>query len=240
MGNITIKNLTVKFEGNTVLDGVSEKIKNGELYVILGTNGSGKSTLLKTIAGLTLTQGGTVEVNGKNILSFSQKNMLDYHKTCGFVFQNAALISNMSVYENLSLYYNYHTKMTEKEIYEKIKPFLDYTGFQDDLSCRPSVLSMGEKMLVGIVRAISHDPEFVFWDNPLSMLDTMGQKRIKQIIEDMKKKKKTMLLVTNDSDFAFQAADRIGILNKGRILESGTPREIKASKEKVTRELLSK
>ena len=240
MGNINIKSLTVKYDNNTVLDSVSEKIKNGELYVILGPAGSGKSTLLKSIAGLNLAQGGSIELDGKNILAFNQQHMLDYHKECGFVFQNAALISNMSIYENLSLYYNYHTKMTEKEIYERLKPFLDMVGFEDDLSLRPSTLSTGEKILVGVVRAISHDPKYIFWDNPLALLDAVGQKRIRQLIEDMKKKKKTMVMVTNDSDFAMRVADRIGILHKGKFIESGTPAEIRASRDKVTRELLGK
>jgi ABC-type multidrug transport system ATPase subunit len=240
MSGINIKHLKVVFDTNTVIPGFSENIRDGEFYAILGPTGSGKTTLLKAIAGLVLVQGGSVVVDGNDTAAFNQKRMLDFHKECGFVFQNSALISNNSIYENLSLYYNYHTKMTEKEIYEHIKPFLDYVGFEDDLSMRPSVLSTGEKMLVNIVRAISHNPKIVFWDNPFSMLDPSGQKRVKQIIEDLKQQKKTMLLVTNDYEYAFKSADRIGILSKGQLLESGTPREIKASKQKVTKELLMK
>lgn len=240
MSGIFIKNLKVVFEQTAVIPGYTDKVQEGELFAIIGPTGSGKTTLLKAIAGLILIQGGSVEVNGQNTASFNQKRMLDYHKECGFVFQNSALISNLSIYENLSLYYNYHTKMTEKEIYEHIKPFLDYVGFEDDISMRPSALSTGEKMLVNIVRAISHNPKIVFWDNPFAMLDSMGQKRVKQIVLDLKAQKKTMILVTNDYEFAFKNADRIGVLNKGQLLESGTAREIRASKQKVTKELICK
>lgn len=240
MGDIVLKNVTLKIDQSVIVDGVSETVSDGELYGLIGPAGCGKTTLLKIIAGLAMADSGSLLVKGENVFHYSQKHMLDYHTVCGFVFQNAALVSNMSIYENLSLYYNYHTRKTDKEIYEIIKPYLDYVGFQDDLSVRPSLLSSGEKMLVGIVRAISHGPEFIFWDNPLAILDPAGQRRVKQIILDMKKKGKTMILVTNDYDFALSASDRVGIMDKGKILESGTPAEIRNSRLKTTRAVLAK
>lgn len=240
MGNIFIKNLTLKYESNALLDNLSEVINDGEVYVLIGASGSGKTTLLKTLAGLSLVQGGEIIISGKNILKYSQRQMLDYHKVCGYVFQNSALISNMTIYENLSLYYNYHTDMTEKAIYEKIKYFLDYVGFHDDLTFRPAALSTGEKMLVNIVRAISHEPEFIFWDNPLANIDAIYQRRVKKILCDFKAEKRTMILVTSDIDFGFQIADKVGVLVAGKIIESGTPQEIKNSRLKPIQELLVK
>ncbi len=156
MGSIYIKDVTLQFDKTVVINSLTERISDGEVCAVLGLSGSGKTSLLKIATGLTLVNSGEVEVNGKNIYKYSQRQMLEYHKNCGFVFQNSALISNMSIYENLSLYYNYHTNMSEKEIYEKIKKYLDYVGFKDDLSQRPGILSTGEKMLVNIVRAVSH------------------------------------------------------------------------------------
>jgi phospholipid/cholesterol/gamma-HCH transport system ATP-binding protein len=239
MGEIYLKDVTLKFGKTVVIDKLTERFPEGEVYVILGLSGSGKTSLLKIAAGLSLINSGSVEVNGKNILRYNQLQMLDYHRCCGFVFQNSALISNMSIYENLSLYYNYHTDLSEKEIYQKIKKYLDYTGFDNDISQRPGIFSTGEKMLINIVRAVSHEPEFIFWDSPLSNLDSHYQKRVKNIIEDFKKQKKTMILATGDVDYAFSVADKIGILKKGRIIESGTPEEIKNSKFSPTREFIS-
>jgi ABC-type multidrug transport system ATPase subunit len=91
-------------------------------------------------------------------------------------------------------------------------------------------------MLVNIVRAISHEPEILFWDSPLSNLDTYYQNRIKNIIDDYKKENKTMIMATGDFDFAFAIADKIGILNKGTIVESGPPLEIKKSDYSLTKE----
>ncbi len=240
MGNISLKNVILKYEKETVINDISENIYDGEIYAVIGSSGSGKTALLKVIAGLALINSGIVDVKGKNIVKFSQKQMLSYHKNCGFVFQNSALISNMSIYENLSIYYNYHTSMKEIEIYDKIKKFLDYVGFSENLSYRPNFISTGEKMLVNIVRAISHDPEFVFWDNPFANLDAIYQKRVKKIISDLKKQGKTLLLVTNDFDFALSNADRICILHKGSIIESGTPADIQNSTQEITRKLMNK
>ncbi|MGA2142399.1 MAG: ABC transporter ATP-binding protein [Brevinematales bacterium] len=238
MANIYIKDVTVRFNKSVVIDKLTERLSDGDFYVMLGLSGSGKTTLLKIIAGLAFVSSGSVEIGGENIVKYSQRQMLDYHRCCGYVFQNAALISNMSIYENLSLYYNYHTDLSEKDIYLKIKKFLDYVGFDNDISQRPNILSAGEKMLVNIVRAISHEPEYIFWDSPLSNLDTHYQNRVKKIILDFKKQKKTMVLATGDIDFAFSIADKIGILQKGRIIESGTPGDIKNSNYSPTREFI--
>lgn len=240
MGDISLKNIFLKFDDSIIINNLSENIYNGELYALIGSSGSGKTVLLKIIAGLTLFNSGSIEVNGKNITKFSQRQMLDYHKNCGFVFQNSALISNMTIYENLSLYYNYHTDMPDEEIYEKIKKFLDYEGFSQNLGLRPSAISVGERMLVNIVRATFHGPEFILWDNPLADLDAIYQRRVKKIIADLKKQNKTMILVTNDFDFALSNADRIGILHNGKIIESAAPIEIKDSSNAITRELMGR
>jgi ABC-type multidrug transport system ATPase subunit len=238
MGSIYIKDVTMKYANTSVIDNLTERISDGEFYAILGISGSGKTTLLKIAAGLSLITSGAVEVDGKNIFKYSQKQMLDYHRCCGFVFQNSALISNMSIYENLSLYYNYHTDLSENDIYQKIKKYLDYVGFDNDISQRPNILSTGEKMLINTIRAVSHEPDFIFWDSPLSNLDTHYQNRIRKIIMDFKNQKKTMIMATGDTDFAFSIADRIGILKKGKIIESGTTEEIKNSKYSMTREFI--
>ncbi len=239
MGSIYVKDVVLRYDKKTIIDKLTERIPDGEVYVIMGLSGGGKTSLLKIIAGLALVNSGSVEVNGRNIFRYSQGQMLEYHRHCGFVFQNSALISNMSIYENLSLYYKYHTDFKEKEIYEKIKKYLDYTGFDNDLSLRPNTISTGERMLINIVRAVSHEPEFIFWDNPLSNLDTHYRNRIKNIIVDFKKEKRTMVIATGDIDFAFTIADKIGILNRGKIVESGTPEEIKSSDYGPTKEILN-
>ncbi len=239
MVTIEIDNLTVKFEDYFVLNNITEYISKGEIFCIFGPTGSGKTTLLKSIVGLVFPYSGKVLIEGKNIFKFSQKNMLEFHKNCGFVFQNAALISNLSIYENLSLYYNYHTNMKEKEIYEISSYYLNLFNFDNDLSLRPSSLSIGEKMIVNIVRAISHDPDYLFFDNPFASLDVTNQRKVKNIIYEMKEKNKTVIVVTNDSKTLFEIADRIAILDEGVIIERGEKKDILNSNNPRVKEILS-
>ncbi|MCX7820818.1 MAG: ATP-binding cassette domain-containing protein [Brevinematales bacterium] len=206
---------------------------------MFGPTEAGKATVLEAMVGLVFPQSGKVYIEGKNLSKFSQKQMLDFHKNCGFVFQNAALISNLSIYENLSLYYNYHTNMKEKEIYEIANYYLKQFNFDNDLSLRPASLSIGEKMIVNIVRAISHDPDYLFFDNPFASLDITNQRKVKKLIFEMKEKDKTVVVVTNDSKTLFEIADKIAILEEGVIIERGSKDEIVNTKNPRVKEILS-
>ena len=239
MGTILIKNICQKFGDHVLFDYLSERIEDGETYVLLGYSGSGKSTLLKIISGLLFPTKGEVVIAGKNIFSYHKSEMLNFHKHSGFVFQNAALISNLSIFENLALFYQYHYGLKDEEVMAKIQPFLDSVGWDDDICLRPSELSTGERILVSLIRAISHDPEFVFWDEPSANLDNLTMKKVEEIFRSLKKQGKTMILVTNDVRFGMPLADRIGILHEGKIIESGKPADLKKSVNEVTRSLLS-
>ncbi len=239
MVTIEIKDLSVKFEDYFVLKNVNDYISKGEIYCIFGPTGSGKTTFLKTIVGLVFPHSGKVYIEGKNLFKFSQKQMLDFHKNCGFVFQNAALISNLSIYENLSLYYNYHTNMKEKEIYEISNYYLKQFNFDNDLSLRPASLSMGEKMIVNIVRAISHDPAYLFFDNPFASLDIINQRKVKKLILDMKENNKTIVVVTNDAKTIYEMADKIAIIEEGVIIEKGSKEEVFNTTNQRVKEILS-
>ncbi len=234
-----MKNICLKFQEHVVFDYLSERIEDGETYVLLGYSGSGKSTLLKVISGLLFPSKGEVIIGGKNIFSFSKVKMLELHKNSGFVFQNAALISNLNIFENLALFYQYHMNMKDDEIMERIQPFLKEVNWDDDLKLRPSMLSTGERILVSIIRAISHNPDFIFWDEPSANLDNLTAKKVDEIFRKLKKQRKTMILVTNNIQFGLPLADRVGILYNGKIIESGTPAEMKKSENEVTRSLLS-
>ncbi|OHD57503.1 MAG: hypothetical protein A2Y33_05910 [Spirochaetes bacterium GWF1_51_8] len=239
MGTIFLKNICLTFGDHMLFDNLSERIEDGETYVLLGYSGSGKSTLLKTISGLLFPNKGEVIIGGKNIFSYTKSEMLNLHKHSGFVFQNAALISNLSIFENLALFYQYHYGWKDDAVMERIQPHLDSVGWDDDLSLRPGTLSTGERILVSIIRAISHDPEFVFWDEPSANLDNLTMKKANEIFLKLKKQGKTMILVTNDIRFGLPLADKIGILHQGKIIESGRPADLKKSDNEVTRSLLS-
>ncbi|MCX7882011.1 MAG: ATP-binding cassette domain-containing protein [Brevinematales bacterium] len=232
MGNIYVKNLSLVLGDAVILHEVEEFIPSGTVYYLLGKSGSGKSSLLKSIAGLQLVQKGEIIVGGRNILQFNQKDMLAYHCQCGFVFQNAALISNMSIEDNLTLFFRYNYGMSFKEAVKRIMPYVEMFQLQHELKLRPAALSMGEKMLVNIIRAVMHDPEYIFWDNPLANLDPFSKRKVRSLFQELKEKGKTMILVSDDVSFGMSVSSRVGYLEEGRLLFSGTPEEAKKSELK--------
>lgn len=238
MADIVLDQVTVRFGDFLALYGINGVIRDGEIFVMIGSSGSGKSTLLKAIAGLQNLEEGHIWVDGQDITKFNKYQMLDYHKNSGYVFQNAALISNMNIYDNLALYYRYHTKMTEDEIRVIITKMLELFDFRDDVKNRPNTLSTGERMIVSVVRAISHDPNYLFWDEPMANLDSVATRKVEDLILGLREQRKTMLVVTHDIRFAFRIADRIGILLNGTLVQSGTVDEIQKSSVPEVQELL--
>lgn len=240
MGDIVIDKISLKYGSYTVFDELSETIHDGECYVIFGASGSGKSSLLKVIAGLFPFITGKVLVDGDDIFSYDKQEMLAFHTRSGFVFEKSALISNLSIYDNLALIYRYHDLgLDEDEIKSTILYHLNRIGMTDNVNLRPDSLSLGERMMVGIVRAISHEPDYIFWDEPMANLDRMTAQKVIEIVLEMKEKKKTMVIVTHNLEFAKKAADRIGILSEGKIVESGTFEELQHSSLPITGRLLN-
>lgn len=236
---IELYNVSLPADDAMILENISFTIREGELHCIMGTSGSGKSTLLKVINGLLLGIEGEVIANGKNIYKFTPAQMLEYHTRCGFIFQNAALISNMTVLENLALGFQFHQEMSLKEVRALVKPHLDYFEIDENLlNQRPATLSAGEKMLISIVRAIAKKPEFIFWDQPLASLDYIHQKKLIRLIKEYKDEGRTMMLVTNHAEIALNYADQVGILEKGRLIASNTPKALKRSRNRSIKMLL--
>jgi phospholipid/cholesterol/gamma-HCH transport system ATP-binding protein len=237
MNGIELHNVTYRVGEVTIIDNFSEFIPEGSIYCLIGSSGSGKTSLIKIINGLVMSIEGAVLVNGDNIYTLKPQPMLDYHRQCGLVFQNSGLISNMTVFENLSLPFEYHSDLKKQNIFDKIIPYFEEFSLSTTiLSMRPAFLSSGEKTIVCIIRAMMKDPEFCFWDEP--HLDHIHQQKIKNIIIDKKRMGKTNLLVTSNTTLAMQIADKIGILHKGQLIGSGTPSEIKKNKNQTIQQLI--
>jgi ABC-type sugar transport system ATPase subunit len=216
MSLIDVKDIFLKFNNEIILNNISCIIEDKEVFVITGKSGCGTTSFLKLIAGLLFPNKGKILIDGKNLLLFNKKMMLEYHKKCGFVFQNAALISNMNIYDNITLYFHYHSLIDEKTLKRKVSDLINKLGISDDLESRPAQLSIGEKRLVSIARALIHEPETIFWDEPDSNLDLLTLYKIKQIILELKNQKKTMVIATHNIEFAMSIADKIAILDKGK------------------------
>lgn len=240
---ITLKaeQITLNIEENQLLNGIDISVAPGETLCMLGGSGSGKSLLLRVLAGLLLPHSGSVYYNETDIYSCKEWKFLQLQRSTGFVFQDAALISNLSIYDNLALPLRYHYQMDEKMIRQRILESITDFSFDDKLSLRPAKLSIGNQKLISLVRALILNPELVFYDEPISNIDRLSaSKVISQIYERKKINCNNSVIVTNDIDFASSIADKIVILESGRILLSGSADEVMHSSDPVIQYRLNK
>ncbi|MFH2012972.1 MAG: ATP-binding cassette domain-containing protein [Pseudomonadota bacterium] len=202
----------------------------GETFVIIGPSGSGKSTLLKLCAGLFNPKDGSVVINGLDIHKASKDTIRKLRNKMGFVFQDAALISNTCIFDNVALPLRYHTDLSESEIYNIVSQKLDL--LQVDKSyyyLMPAQLSPGLRRNVGIARALVVEPDILFFDEITASFDLRTIHNITTIIKNLKDLKVTSIIVTGDTSLAYSIADRIAVIKNGKVIETGTPDEIRSS-----------
>jgi len=237
---IRVENVKRKFGERTVLDGISLEVYRGETFVIMGGSGCGKSTLLRHIIGALKPDSGTVFLLGKDVGALGEDEMDKVRKKIGMCFQSSALFDSMTVGENVSLPLREHTKLEGDVIDIVVKMKLELVGLRGFEDLMPSQLSGGMKKRVGLARAIALDPEVIFYDEPTAGLDPIVAGVIDKLILDLSKKLSvTSVVVTHDMKSVFTIADRIAMLTAGRVLEIGTPDEIKASTNPSVRQFIS-
>jgi ABC-type transporter Mla maintaining outer membrane lipid asymmetry ATPase subunit MlaF len=189
----------------------------------MGGAGSGKSVLLKTAAGIALPDEGEVLFRGVSLSRMSDREELAFRKASGFVFQDAALWANQSLYDNLALPARLHeSRWSAAEVDRAVRRAADLVGYTDDLRVRPSELSAGERKLVGLARALVLDPELLFMDDPTSSLDEAGALRVSDILLALKARGRSVLVTSDVSDLASRCADSVAVILAGSLAVSGT------------------
>ena len=228
---IEIRGLRKSFGDNHVLCGLDLCIERGSTQVILGSSGSGKSVLVSMLVGLLLPDGGAVRVDGDDVAHFrtAEEWQPIWLKT-GFLFQGAALFDSMTVGENIAFPLRQHTDLDESAIGERVARVLSWIeldGIQDKM---PSELSGGMQKRVGLARTIVLEPQIVIYDEPTTGLDPLTSDTISDLILRLQKERRlTSIVVTHDVRCAFRVADRVAMLDEGRVLVEGSLEEIKAS-----------
>ncbi|HOY08914.1 MAG TPA: ABC transporter ATP-binding protein [Candidatus Omnitrophota bacterium] len=236
---ISVRNLVKTFDGRTVLDGVTLDIYQGETFVIMGGSGCGKSTLLRHMTGAIKPDAGQVYFQGKDLTLMTEEEKERIKRRFGMSFQSAALIDYMTVEENVSLPLREHTKLDPQIISIIVKMKLNLVGLQGYEHLMPSMLSGGMKKRVGLARAIAMDPEVVFYDEPTAGLDPIVSAVVDKLILDLNKKLLlTSVVVTHNMESVFRIANRVAMLHQGRVLEVGTPKEIKNSGNAIVQQFL--
>lgn len=237
---IEIINLHKSFGKNHVLRGVNLKVEKGESMVVIGGSGSGKSVLIKHIIGILKPDDGAVLIDAIDIAKLKENELYEVRKKFGMLFQSAALFDSFSVWENVSFALMRQNKISEKEAkaiaIEKLR-MVGLVGVEDLM---PSELSGGMKKRVSLARAIAHEPEILLYDEPTTGLDPIMADAINELIVEMKQHLSvTSVAITHDMNSAYKIADRIAMLYEGRIIEVGTPDEIKNTKNPVVKQFIT-
>lgn len=217
---VELKNVTKSFTRVMTVDGVSFEVKDAEHLSILGPSGCGKTTLLRLIAGFEAPDYGKIFIDGREVSS-SQKMVAPNKRKIGMVFQDLALWPHMSVRENIEFGLESQS-LSRRQREEKIKEVLNLVVLTRHIDCYPSYLSGGEQQRVALARALVLEPEILLMDEPLSDLDLQLKKELQKVIVDLQQRMKiTTIYVTHNQDEAFSMADRIAVMNQGRIEQIG-------------------
>jgi len=237
---IELAGLVKRFDGRTVLDGINLTVRRGETLVIMGASGCGKSTLLRTIIGANRPDEGSVNLFGRDIWALKSKELDAVRKRFGILFQSGALYSSMSVGENVALPLKEHTDLSADMVDLMVKVKLELVGLREAEHKLPSEISGGMAKRAGLARAIALDPELLFYDEPTSGLDPIMTGIIDGLIMDLARTMNvTSVVVTHDLKSAFRVADRMVVLNEGKIVADGKPHEIRASQNPFVRKFVA-
>ncbi len=207
------------FDGRRVLDSVTLSVRRGETMVIMGGSGSGKSTLLRLIIGSMRPDLGAITMFGEDVGTLEREKLDEVRKRFGILFQSGALFNSMTLFENIALPIREHTDLPDNIIDIQVRIKLELVGLLEHASKYPAQISGGMKKRAGLARALALDPEILFYDEPSAGLDPVTSAQIDHLILDLTRKLGvTSVVVTHEMDSAFTIADRMAMLDRGRML----------------------
>ena len=213
---LSVNNLKISFDDNHVLDGFNLQLESGDIFALLGESGSGKSSALRFIAGLENAQLGSVALDGKDLSDSGSHSVKPELREVGMVFQDYALFPHMTVFQNISFGINH---LTKKEKIEKVESLLDLISLEGIEKKYPHQLSGGEQQRVSLARSLATSPKLLLLDEPFSSLDKSHRDQlVKEVRDILKKAGVTSILVTHDESEAKEFADKVGKIEKKKLL----------------------
>ena len=237
---LTAINLNKSFGKNRILKDLNLNIESGVTEVIIGRSGCGKSVLLKHIIGILKPDAGQVIVFGKDVTKLSMRELDRLRLDFGMLFQGAALFDSLTVYENVGFNLLEHTDFDTQTIAKRVKEALGLVGLEGIENLRPAELSGGMKKRVGLARAICMRPEVILYDEPTAGVDPIMADAINDLIVDLHDKLEiTSIVVTHDMRSAYKVGGRISMLYDGKIIESGTPEQIKNTRNPIVKQFVT-
>jgi phospholipid/cholesterol/gamma-HCH transport system ATP-binding protein len=235
-----LRDVTMRFEDKTVLDDLSLKVMAQDRLVIMGQSGSGKSTILRLILGILYPNSGSVFFKQFEITRLPRRKLQRVRRHIGMVYQYSALLSSLTVRDNVALPLEETTDKKKEEIDRIVEEKLELVGMKDAINLMPSELSGGMRKRVSLARALVLEPELILFDEPVAGLDPVMSSVIDELIITLSEKAKvTSIIVTHEMDSAFRIATRMAMLYQGKIIEEGKPEKLKQSKNPVVSQFLS-
>lgn len=225
---IEIKNLKKLWEddGSSVLEGINLTIEDGDIYALVGRSGAGKSTLLRCINGLTSYQEGSLKVDGCEIKDLKDKELREFRRHVGMIFQQFSLLERETVYKNVALPMQCW-KYPKDQIDKKVKLLLELVGLGDKMNAKPRNLSGGQKQRVAVARALTMDPKILLCDEATSALDPKTTNSILDLLMEINQKLGiTVIIVTHQMEVVRKACNKACILENGKIADEGSVKEI--------------
>lgn len=238
---IEIDNLVTHYGDRQILDHVNLRVREGEILVIMGGSGSGKTTLLRHMLGLKNPSSGSIRLLGKDITRISKKELYELRREMGVAFQGGALFSSLSVAENVQLPLREHTHLDDKTIRIMARMKLEVVNLSGSDQLMPSELSGGMTKRVALARAIVMDPKLLFFDEPSAGLDPVVSAELDELILRLRRAMKmTIVIVTHELESAFAIADRITVLDQGKILITDTIEAVRNSDDRQVQNILNR
>jgi len=237
---IELRHVRKTFGSQVALDDISFSVDRGTNFVILGASGGGKSTLLKIMISALQADSGEVRIDGVDLAQAGEAEIEASRRKFGVLFQDGALLNSLTVAENVALPIRYHTKLPAETIDIMVKMKLELVGLRNAEAKLPSQLSGGMRKRASLARAIALDPLIVFYDEPSSGLDPVATAVISDLINDLRTKMGlTNVVITHDIQSAFEIADQIVLLHRGRIAAQGTMKEILQNEDPLVRQFIT-
>ncbi|HJR77826.1 MAG TPA: ATP-binding cassette domain-containing protein [Nitrospiraceae bacterium] len=235
---IVLRNVDLTLGGRRILTDVSFEVPAGETKVILGGSGSGKTTILRLILGLFRPDRGSVTVDGEDIAQLPEHQLPRIRQKMAMVFQGAALFDSLTVRENVGYRLLEQGLIPEESIELVVRQSLQFVGLEDSIDSMPADLSGGMRKRVGIARALATGAAIILYDEPTAGLDPINAYTICHLIMRLKTKGVTQVVVTHDLDLAFHVADRIVMIQQGRIVFEGAADELSRRNDPAIRGFL--
>jgi phospholipid/cholesterol/gamma-HCH transport system ATP-binding protein len=236
---VDIRKLDYSINGRPVFAGLDIQIQRGQVTAVMGPSGTGKTTLLRLITGQVFASGGCIEVAGQNLRDLSRKDLYILRRRMGMLFQNGALLTDLSVFENVAFPLREHTDLPERLIRQLVLTKLQAVGLRGAADLMPAELSGGMNRRVALARAIVMDPEILIYDEPFVGLDPISLGVILRLIRRLNDALGiTSIVVSHDVQEIASVADQVFLLSGGKVVAQGTPADMKRNPSEIVKQFV--